>query len=204
MKKIGLSNSFKTTVEIATMHILGDKVALGNLEGQVSIVQLDPRPEYSKKERNAQLPTSLHQSVIYDMKVLDPTKNSVVSCSMDKSIKIWSEDFALSTTLTQGQEKIKYIAVDNSKPDVLGTGCKFGMVKIWDLNKGVVESSHNLSYGNQVSAVEGLDFRHGSNVLAITCNRGDLKLVDRRNMKKSIFSVALSNSGKIACGKLQT
>lgn len=190
---------YKAQVEIATLHVLGDTVALGNLEGMVSVVKLDPRPEANKKERSTQSLVKLHDSVIYDMKVLDPTTKSVVSCSMDKSVKVWSDNFATSSSLTEGSEKIKYIAVDNCKPEVLATGCKFGKVKIWDLNKATVETEISLSIGDHLTAVEGLDFRSGSNLLAITCNRGTLKLVDRRNMNKSIFSVLFSYEGKNPC-----
>ena len=189
LRLMSASTAYNTAISISTMHVLNDSVAVGNLEGCISLVKLDAKNEYTKVEKSVAVHKKLHQSVIYDMKIMDPSNNTMVSCSMDKSVKIWSHDLTEKGCLTQGQEKIKFIAVDEGKPELLATGCKYGLVKLWDVNKMLVESTLNLSSGEEIVAVEGLDFRLGSNVLAITCNRGILKLVDRRNLTKSIFSV---------------
>lgn len=185
-KQIKKAFDLRSTINIALLCELGDRVAMIGMDGQISMSSLDSLM-MNQGQQNFAKTYKLHNAVVSDIKLLDADQGISVTTSADKSVKIWTRDFEGLAVLTSGEEKIKHIAVDSFAKNSIATGCQFGKVKIWDVNTLRSCQELNLSALHQDTAIEGVDYRPESNVLAITSNRGFLRMVDKRDMRKSIF-----------------
>lgn len=185
-KLISKAFDIKATLNIAMLCELGDRAAMIGMDGHVSFTRLDCQLHGSKL-RNACSTVKLHEAVVTDMKMIDNVYGHFITSSADRTVKIWSRDFQCLEILATEGDKIKHVAVDSFSKNMVATGCQFGKVKIWDINSGILTQELNISAVQQDTSIEGLDYRPESNVLAICSNKGFLRLVDKRDLKKSIF-----------------
>ncbi len=124
-----------------------------------------------------------HSNWVYGVK-MTPNGNYIVSCSKDKSIKIW--DAATGTlvrTLNGHTDEVRFIDVSDDGSKIV-SGSKDGTIRMWDFNTGNQLKSFSKAGSGTVFSV---DISPNGRYIAVGTANGDVQLWDL------LFSTSVSN-----------
>lgn len=125
-----------------------------------------------------------HQEIVTGIEYFPGDKEFMMTCSLDKTIRIW-KNYNLLRTFDDHSDWIRSIGISKSKSFFL-SGCISSMVKHWDLNTGKVNLSIvNLNENDDaLNTVNSLRFMNSNDNIFITGLRdGFIKMIDTRDRK---------------------
>jgi WD40 repeat protein len=106
--------------------------------------------------------------------VFHPNDNTLASCSLDKSIKLWNLDTGAELSTMSGHLlNVSCLAFKPDDPNILVSGSFDKTLKIWDLSRAACLSTVNVD-----SAVRSVAYSPSGDTVAVGCHRGKVLLVD--------------------------
>lgn len=170
----------------------GDKFVLGCDSGTIQVISIKRNSTLQKNFKlEGEASLSEHNDMVLDMDDLGGDGLNIVTCSQDKSIKIWDLESFLSThTYAPAHAHIvTCVRTKPSQPHCFASCARDGSAVLWDIRdeqpasclvkpSGVALTS--LSWVNEMAVVTG-------------AVNGHIVLVDIRNTSQSLTKVQLEN-----------
>ena len=111
----------------------------------------------------------------------------MMSCSLDKTIKLW-KDFDCIHTFLDHNDWVRCLSISSDNKYFL-SGCVSSVIKYWDLNEKKVLHSFNNSNDNPdlLNTVNSLNFMsNNTNIFMTGLRSGSVKIFDVRNANKLV------------------
>jgi COMPASS component SWD3 len=135
-----------------------------------------------------------HKEIVTNLEWFkEPLGNKFVSCSLDKTIKIW-DNYKCQITLDHHTDWLRCMSISLDNQFLL-SGCVSALVMGYDLNK--MKVAFNIKHridNNMLNTINTLCFKHSDNTFLTGTRDGYVRIFDIRDVKKPTYEIFAHNN----------